>query len=438
MNHKSDNQQGMRTFFIILGGQVISMLGSGLTSFALGVWIYQQSGQATPFALTVLFGNLPRLLLLPVAGSLADRWDRRLVMILSDTGSALVTFGAFLLLLNNQLEIWMIYLLAGLGSVFGAFQEPAYTSSITMLVPKDQFARTSGLMQTAQALESLLIPVLAGFLFVGIGLRGIILIDFVTYFFAIGALLLVRIPRPPVSTDISTKSENMWQDILIGWRYLYSRPGLIGLVWYYALVNFLLNFAVVLMGPMILSRFSASDFGLVQFSFGLGTLAGSLVLGAWGGPKGRKIPFVIGAISLSAVGLALAGIRPSVWLVAAGMFILLFNVPLSSGVSQALFQAKVAPDVQGRVFATRAFISRSMMPLAFLISGPLADHVLEPLMAVDGVLGSGLLGAILGAGPGRGIGLAFVASGLLLLLVCGVVFANPRIRLLEDELPDVV
>lgn len=438
MNHQSENQHGMRTFFIILGGQLISMLGSGLTSFALGVWIYQQSGQATPFALTILFGNLPRLLLLPVAGSLADRWDRRLVMIFSDTGSALVTFGAFLLLLNNQLEIWMIYLLAALGSVFGAFQEPAYTSSITMLVPKDQFARTSGLMQTAQALESLLIPVLAGFLFVGIGLRGIILIDFVTYFFAIGALLLVRIPRPPVSTDVSTKSENMWQDILKGWRYLYSRPGLIGLVWYYALVNFLLNFAVVLMGPMILSRFSASDFGLVQFSFGLGTLAGSLVLGAWGGPKNRKIPFVIGAISLSAVGLALAGIRPSVWLVAAGMFILLFNVPLGSGVSQALFQAKVAPDVQGRVFATRAFISRSMMPLAFLISGPLADHVLEPLMAVDGVLGSGLLGAILGAGPGRGIGLAFVASGLLLLLVCGVVFANPRIRLLEDELPDVV
>jgi MFS family permease len=404
----------------------------------LGVWIFQESGQATPFALTVLFASLPRLLLLPVAGSLADRWDRRWVMIVSDTGSALVTLGAFLLLQNNQLEIWMIYLMAGLGSMFGAFQEPAYTASITMLVPKAQFARTSGLMQTAQALESLLVPVVAGFLFVAIGLRGIILIDFVTYFFAIGALLWVRIPRPPVSAEQAAVKRSMWQDTLVGWRHLYARSGLLGLVLFYALVNFLLNFAVVLMGPMVLSRFAASDFGLVQFAFGMGTLAGSLVLGAWGGPKGRKVPFVIGTIGLGALGLALAGLRPSVLLTGVGMFVLLFNVPLSSGVSQAMFQAKIAPDVQGRVFATRAFISRSMMPVAFMLAGPLADRVLEPLMAVNGALGSGPLGSLLGTGPGRGIGLAFVGSGLLLALACGLVFANPRIRRLEDELPDVV
>jgi len=431
--------KGMRTFLIILAGQLISMLGSGLTGFALGVWIFQQSGQATPFALTILFSNLPRLLLLPVAGSLADRWDRRWVMVLSDTGSALVTLGAFLLLMNNQLEIWMIYLMAAAGSVFGAFQEPAYTAAVTMLVPKDQLTRASGLMQTAQALESLVVPVVAGFLFVAIGLRGIILIDFITYFFAIGALMLVRIPRPPVSAEQATEGKRSFlEDTLLGWRYLYSRQGLFGLVLFFSLVNFLLNFAVVMLGPLVLSLWTARELGLVQLGFGLGTLAGSLVLGTWGGPKGRKVPFLIGAIALGSAGLALSGLAPNIFLIGAGMFILLFSVPLGGGASQALFQTKVAPDVQGRVFAARAFISRSMMPLAFLLAGPLADYVLEPLMARDGLLGSGPLGDLLGAGPGRGIGLAFVFSGLMLVLVCGLVYLNPRIRLLEDEIPDAV
>lgn len=439
MSDNPETPPGMRTFLIILAGQLISLLGSGLTGFALGVWIFQQSGQATPFALTILFSSLPRLLLLPVAGTLADRWDRRWVMILSDTGSALVTLGAFVLLSFGQLEIWMIYLMAGLGSVFGAFQEPAYTAAVTMLVPKQQFARATGLMQTVQALESLIVPVIAGFLFVAIGLRGIIMIDFVTYFFAIGALLVVRIPRPPVSAERAAEGKKSFlEDTLVGWRYLRARSGLFSLVLFFALVNFLLNFAVVMLGPLVLSLWSARELGLVQLGFGLGTLAGSLVLGTWGGPKGRKVPFLIGAIALGSIGLALAGMKANIFLIGAGMFILLFSVPLGGGASQALFQTKVAPDVQGRVFATRAFISRSMMPLAFLLAGPLADYVLEPLMAVGGVLGSGPLGTLLGAGPGRGIGLAFFASGVLLVLVCGLVYLNPRIRLLEDEIPDAV
>jgi len=439
MPAQDEAPRSMRTFLIILGGQLISMLGTGLTGFALGVWIYQQTGQATPFALTVLFATLPRLLLLPVAGSLADRWDRRWVMILSDTGSALVTLGAFLILSFGQLEIWMIYLIAALGSVFEAFQEPAYTAAVTMLVPKEQLSRASGLMQTAQALESLFTPVAAGFLFVAIGLQGIILIDFATYFFAIGALLVVRIPKPPASFEADSASKkNIWQDTVFGWNYLRLRTGLFGLVWFYALVNFFLNLSTVLLGPLVLSRYSAREYGLVQLGFGLGSLAGSLVLGVWGGPKGRKVPFVIGAILGGSTGLVLAGLRPNILMIGVGMFILLFSVPLGGGVSQAMFQVKVAPDVQGRVFAIRAMISRSMMPIAFLIAGPLADHVLGPLMTSSGVLGSGKLGYLLGTGAGRGIGLGFVLSGLILVCACALAYANPRLRLLEDEIPDAV
>lgn len=430
----------MRVFFIIWIGQLISMLGSGLTNFALGVWIFDQTGKATPFALTVLFGSLPRLLLSPLAGSLADRWNRRLVMVLSDTGNAVVSLGAFLLLQNGSLEIWMIYLMAVLGSCFSAFQEPAYTASISMLVPKKELSRAAGLGNLSQALESLLTPLAAGFLFVAIGLRGIIMIDFITYFFAIGALLIVRIPQPKLSeAEMGANLKGkVWRDAVFGWRYLRARSGLFGLLWFYALVNFFLNFSGVLLGPLVLSRYSAREFGLVQMAVGLGLLAGSILLSAWGGPKGRKIPAVIGFIALAGAGLALTGISSQIVLIGLGMFVMLFSIPLASGPSQAIFQSKVATEVQGRVFAIRGMISRSIMPIAFFLAGPLADQILEPLMAVNGRLGAGFLGRLLESGPGRGIGLGFVISGICLLVASGWAYANPRLRLLEDEIPDAI
>jgi DHA3 family macrolide efflux protein-like MFS transporter len=437
--------RNMRIFLIIWIGQLISMLGSGMTSFALGVWLFQETGKATPFALTVLFGSLPRVLLSPVAGSLADRWNRKWVMVLSDTGSALLTLVVFFLFAGGNLQVWVIYLVAIVGSVFGAFQEPAYTASITMLVPKKDLARASGLGSLGGALEMIITPVMAGFLFVAIGLNGIILIDFITYFFAIGALIAVRIPQPklvdsmePASAGNGKVRGKVWRDAVFGWNYLRERRGLFNLLWFYALVNFFLNFSTVLLGPMVLSQYSAREYGFVQMAFGLGTLAGSLVLSVWGGPKRRTIPVVIAFIALAGVGLAVTGISSSIAVIAAGMFLMLFSIPLASGPSQALFQTKVAPDVQGRVFAIRSMISRSVMPLAFLMAGLLADRVLEPIMAADGLLGSGVVGRLLGSGAGRGIGFGFVISGILLLVACAWAYANPRLRLLEDEIPDAV
>jgi MFS family permease len=428
----------MKTFMIIWVGQLISIMGSGLTGFALGVWIFERTGQATPFAITALCGVLPRVLLAPFGGSLADRWNRRWIMILADVGAALVTLSVVLLLFSGQLAVWHIYVIALLSSVFSAFQEPAYSASIAMLVPKKDLARANGLVQMGQAVENIVSPTLAGVLFGAVGIEGIILIDFCTFFFAIGALLFVHIPQPRVSpADETGRKGTVWRDVLFGWRYLYERPGLLGLLLYFAMVNFMLNFAMALTGPLVLSFGTASTMGVLQTAAGVGMLVGSIVMSTWGGPK-RRIPAVIGFITLAAFGLALIGVYPSAVVVGAGAFLLLFCVPLASGPSQAVFQSKVAPDVQGRVFATRGMVSRSMMPLAFLTVGPLADYVFEPWMAEGGMLGSTFLGSLLGTGPGRGMGLMFVLSGLGLVLASIGAFANPRIRLVEEELPDAV
>jgi len=125
--------KGLRTFFIIWLGQLSSMIGSGLIGFALGVWIYDQTGQATPFALTALFGTLPRIILSPIAGAVSDRWNRKWIMLISDSLSGLITLVTAFLLLTGRMQVWMVYLVSFLGAIFAAFQQPAYTASIVMM-----------------------------------------------------------------------------------------------------------------------------------------------------------------------------------------------------------------------------------------------------------------------------------------------------------------
>jgi DHA3 family macrolide efflux protein-like MFS transporter len=141
----------MRAFMIVWLGQLISLVGSGLSSFALGLWVYQRSGSVTQFALIALCAVLPRIVLAPLAGALVDRWDRRMVMILSDAGASLSTLILALLLLAGQLAVWQVYLAVALSAGCAAFQEPAYAAALTQLVPRDGFGRANGMVQLAQA-----------------------------------------------------------------------------------------------------------------------------------------------------------------------------------------------------------------------------------------------------------------------------------------------
>jgi hypothetical protein len=425
---------------IIWVGQLISIVGSGLTGFGLSVWIYSQTGEATPIALNALFYNLPRILLSPLAGSVADRYNRRRIMILTDTAAAVTTLAAAGLLYSGELQVWHIYLLTALSAVFGSFQEPAYGASITMLVPKKDLARAGGIQQMGGAVQALVIPMLAAALYATIGLRGIILIDFATYFFAVGALLVVNIPQPKPTTEMPGGGgrRSTWRDARFGWRYVRERPGLFGLLWYYAAVNFFLSLSGVLTTPLILSFGREVDLGVVQMAGGAAMLIGGLLMGTWGGPKAHKIPGVILAIALSSVGYLIAGLRASVATIAVGQFVILFFIPISAALSQAVWQTKVPPDIQGRVFSIRAMIAWSIIPTANLVAGPLADRVCEPLMAVGGPLADSWVGALMGVGAGRGIGLLFVISAVSLLAVSLAVFTSPRVRNLEDEIPDAV
>ena len=435
MTHNTTSR-GMHLFIIIWLGQLVSLVGSGLTSFALGLWVYQHTDSVTQFAFIGLFTVLPSVVLSPLAGALVDRWDRRWVMILSDAGAGLCTLIMAFLFLTNRIEVWQIYLAAGASGAFGTFQWPAYSAATTLLVPKKHLGRANGMVQFGQAAAEILAPALAGVLVLTTRVQGILLIDFVTFFFAVTTLLLVRFPRPGTTTAGQTSRGSLWREASYGWRFITARRGLLGLLVFFTVVKFLWGMVGALIAPMVLGFTSADVLGIVISIAGGGMLAGSLVMSAWGGPK-RRIDGVLRFELLSGLCFLLMGLRPSAWPVALGAFGAHLTIAIIYGSNQAIWQSKVPHSVQGRVFATQQMIAKSATPLAYLTAGPLADKLFEPLLAFDGPL-TGSIGQITGTGPGRGIGLLFIVMGILKVAVTLGGYLDPRIKLVEDELPDVL
>ena len=427
----------MRVFLLIWFGQVISLVGSELTGFALGVWVYQRTGSATQFALIAVFTTLPAIALSPLAGAVADRLDRRLILILSDTGAALGTLSIALLLLVGRLEIWHIYVAMGISSAFRAFQWPAYTASISLLVPKEQFGRASGMIEFGQATAQTVSPLIAGLLLVVVQLVGVVLIDVATFLFAVTTLLLVRIPKPEKSEE-AAEGGSFWRDVGYGWKYVVARPGLFVLLIFFAAVNFSAAAIGVLIPPLVLSFTTVEVLGVVLSVAFVGMLLGSIVMSTWGGPKpGRRIQVVLALAFLQGLLIITDGLQPSAMLITAVGFVYLFVNPIITGSDMAIWLSKIPPSIQGRVFATQRMLSWSTVPLAFLVAGPLADYVFEPLMREGGAL-AGSVGQIIGVGPGRGIALLFIVMGALMVLVTAAASLYPRLRHLEEEVPDAL
>jgi MFS transporter, DHA3 family, macrolide efflux protein len=426
----------MKTFLVIWAGQVISALGSNLTGFALGVWVYQQTGSATRFAFITLATTVPGMLLSPLAGALVDRWDRRWAMILADGGAGLATLALALLIWKGHLELWHIYVLMAIISAFGSLSWPAFTAAVTMMVPGRHLGRANGMTQLGEAAAQILAPLLAGAMVVSLGRQGVVLIDFVSYLVAVAALLVVRVPRPPASPEAAAAAGSLWREASSGWSYIRRHPGLLALLVLLAFTNLGLGMVQVLLSPMVLSFASPAVLGRVLTVAGFGLLAGGLLMSAWGGPR-RRVAGILGLLLMQGLILPFGGLRASATLICAAAFVYMLTLTILNGTSQALWQSKVEPGLQGRVFAVRRMVAWSTLPLAYLVAGPLADHVFEPLLAAGGPL-AGSVGQVIGVGKGRGMALMLILIGVFIILVVAAASRAPRLLRLESELPDVL
>lgn len=431
--------KGMAGFTIVWVGQAFSLLGTNMSGFAWTIWAYQETGSATALALTGLFYMLPLLLMSPIAGALVDRSNRKFMMMVSDLASGLVTIGLLALYLTGQIEIWHLYVGNFISGAFQTFQWPAYSAAITMIVPKKHFARASAMNDLAGNLSGIFAPMLAGALLGVIQISGILVVDIVTFVVAILTLLVVHIPQPEVTEEGRQGAGSIWKESAYGFRYIFERRSLLGLQLVFLFGNFFSTIGFTLVAPMVLARTDSNEliFGGVQTAGAVGGVIGGLAMSAWGGTK-RKVHGVLAGWAISSVlGQILFGLGRSLPVWAAGSFMFAFFMPLINSSNQAIWQAKIAPDVQGRVFAIRRLIAWAVTPLATLIAGPLADFVFEPGMQSGSLLAQGF-GWLTGIGPGAGMSLMIIASGIGSMFVGLGGYAFRVVRDAEELLPDFV
>lgn len=423
----------MRTFLALWIGQLQSMLCSALTGFGMSVWIYQRTGSATQFAMNSLLMVVTGLVLGQVSGALADRRDRRRMLLCSDLGMAANTLALAILLVLGRLEVWHIYVVTVSGAVFNSFRWPAMNGIVVQITPPEHLTRANGLILAGETTSTIIAPLVAGTLMVLVGLPGILVIDTVSFAVFLAILLAIRIPKLERPAGEGRRKPSLVQDIAEGWAFVYRRAGLVGLLLFSALSNFLFGIVEILFTPLVLSVGSVALLGWSSSIAASGMLAGSLVMSAWGGPR-RRIPFFFLMVGLQGVLAIVVGIRPILPLIMAGAFGYMFVFPLLGSTQQALWQTRVPHHMQGRIGAVRGTVSSAALPLALVIAGPMADRVFKPLLVVGGSLDGTLAATVLGTGPDRGLGLLFVVMGLASITAAALAYLHPRIRHVEQEL----
>lgn len=429
---------GMTAFIIIWIGQVVSVLASGMSHFALSLWMYEQTRSATAMALMQVFFITPFLVMSIPAGVMIDRYNRKLMMALSDLTAILATGGIFLLYATGHLEFWHLYIAAALNGIGNTFQWPAYSAAISTMIPKEQYSRANGLMSLMEAGPNVIAPLLAGALYPVWGLTGLLAFDVVTFFFAIGALLIVHVPQPTKTQEGKSMSQGgMLNEARAGFLYILQRPSLLGLQITFLFGNLFTGIAYAVMAPMVLARTDMNSiiFGSVQSAGATGGVLGGILMSTWKGFKRRSYGVILGWMFTGICIMPLLGIGRDLNLWAPTMLIEGIVIALLNTSNQALWQAKVAPDLQGRVFSARRLIAWMTNPISPIIGGVLADQILEPAMQTDSLLNT-LFSPIVGSGPGAGMGLLFLVCGVASGIVGLLAFTNPNVREADTRLPD--
>jgi amino acid adenylation domain-containing protein len=418
-------KRGLRAFYTVAGGQAVSMIGNELSSFALGVWAYQRSGRVIDLALVVLLARLPSMLLTPVGGALADRVDRRRIMLACDLASGAAMAALAVLIALGRLDLVAVCAIVGVTSVASAFHRPAYLAAIAQLVPKPYLPQANALADIGVGLGTVLGPVLGGLLMGLSGLTSVVVVDVATFAVGVGTLLAVRFPN----RLFFTRHEPFTKALTGGLLFVLRRKPLLAMIGYFAVVNYFTALMWVVITPLVLSIGSPGELGLVSAAGGIGAAVGAVVVIGWGGTKRRAtgmIAFVIG----SGIGVLLMGAWPSALVIAAGLFIRLACMSIGNAHWLSIVQTKVGQHLQGRVLAINVMLATAMSPLGFLTAGALSDG-LGPV-----VRGFPALNPVTANDAHAGVAALMVFSGVV-LVVWGVLgLRYRRLRDIDVLLPD--
>ncbi|MEA3334629.1 MAG: MFS transporter [Chloroflexota bacterium] len=367
----------MRPFFIIWGGQALSLLGSSLVQFSLVWWLTESTGSATVLATATMVAILPGIFIGPLAGALVDRWKRRWVMLVADAIGALATLGLAIVAWQGLMEPWHVYITMFVRALAGAFHWPAMQASTSLMVPDKHLSRVAGLNQTLHGAMNIVAPPMGALLLSLMSIERIMMIDVATAAFAIVPLLVIDVPQPPKTEEpLPADKPSVLADVKMGLRYVWSWPGLMIIMVMAMVINFTVNPAFTLLPILVVDNYdgTAWHLGGMEAAFGIGVVLGGLVLGAWGGFRKRVHTALFGLIGMG-VGITMLGVLPAGAFILGMLALFIAGVmnPITNGPIMALMQAEVAPDMQGRVFTLLGSASMAMTPLSLAVAGPIAD-----------------------------------------------------------------
>lgn len=410
-------KRDLRVFSAVAVFQTLSLIGTGLSGFGLGLYVLQETGSVTQYSMVTMLAMLPAILLSPLGGALADRFERRVMMLLADSAAGVGTIALAVVWWTGHLAVWQVYVVVTLGSVATAFHRPAWFAAVSQLVPKPYLVQANGVVFLGAGLGVFLAPLAGGAILVNGGLGTLLLVDTVTFLLSTVMLLLVKFPN----RMFRKQEESFRRSLTGGWRFVLRRPPLVAMTAFFVVANLLLAIPQVLAAPVALAIGSAALVGTVTAIGGLGAAVGAIVMVIWGGTK-RRVMGMVGFTAGLGVGAVIMGAVANGWVLGAGLFVLWFSLNVLNSHWLALIQRKVGLDLQGRVIAANQMLATSAMPIGFLISGPLVSAA----GGLDGLL----------PGPAGAERLVLMVVGVALIVWTVIGLRWPPLRDLEDHLPD--
>ncbi len=419
-----------KKFLIIWLGELVSNIGSGMTAFGLGVYVWQLTHSAVDVSMVEMAALLPMILLCPAAGVLADRFDRRLLMILGDIVSAFGLIVMLVLMKTGQIQVWQICLCVGFGSAFVALLDPAYKATITDLLTEDEYAKASGMVSIASSSKFLISPIIGGLILAAFDMEAILIIDILTFVVTVTAIFSVR-KSLAVKSQVK-KEMNFFRDLKEGWLIILESKGVMQLIILVSVLMFYMGFIQVLSKPMILSFASEKTTGIMQTVVACGMMVSSIMIGS-GILKSKYVNVMVASFIAAGITMIGFGATTSITVIIISGFLFFATLPYASTSIDVLIRKSIDNDKQGRAWGLISLISQLGYVIAYVLAGVLADYVFNPALVEGGVLAD-TVGKIIGTGETRGIGFLIALAGLGLIITALIVSKSKSIREMEIQI----
>ena len=422
----------MKNFYKLWLGELISNIGSGMTAFALSVYVYKKTGSVSYVSLITLLSFMPSIVLSPIGGLLADRYDRRLLMIIGDLFSGLGLVYILWSIQAGEKSIVPIFIGITFSSIFTSLLEPSYRATLTDILDEENYAKASGLIQAAGSAKYLISPVIAGMILSVADIRVILLLDILTF---ITTCLMIFLVRKSMNSETQNYKKDSFKGLLEGLFIIKENRGVYSLVIIMFFVCFFMGFIQILIRPMILALSSVKTAGMMESLCAAGLLIGSLWIGIAGIKKNYSKILAVASF-FCGIFMSMTGVNKNLAIIGISTFLFFSTLPFMNSCADVLVRVSVPNELQGRVWGLISLITQMGTVAAYIISGIMADYIFEPMFNKNGILVENI-GMIIGTGKGRGIGFMLILSGIGMLIMAIVIWKNGEIREVSEKCVDL-